>query len=173
MKTRLGFVSNSSSSSFVVAFDKTPESVIEMQQLLFDANQTMFSDLWSDDGWPVAEVAQEILRQIERKSALTTDDVVEIVRSGYIPTIYAQVDKQFPCRYQPNQSREEIEEEYAARDKLNDELSYEFATDWLLQDDVRGKTVFEIYLSDDSPLGCAMEHGDLFKRLPHIHVSHH
>ena len=35
MKIRNGFVSNSSSSSFVVAFDKKPETVEELKKLLF------------------------------------------------------------------------------------------------------------------------------------------
>ena len=35
MKIRNGFVSNSSSSSFIVAFKKVPKSVAEMQKMLF------------------------------------------------------------------------------------------------------------------------------------------
>ena len=36
MKKRLGFVSNSSSSSFIITFDKVPETVEELKELLFE-----------------------------------------------------------------------------------------------------------------------------------------
>ncbi len=47
MKTRTGFVSNSSSSSFIVAFDELPEGSDSLRRLIFgdvDAADTMYLD---------------------------------------------------------------------------------------------------------------------------------
>jgi len=75
MKIRMGFVSNSSSSSFIVAFDKKPESVEEVERLLdlpehvccydnvahgHDVAHRVFSDVESNPG--SAELEEELTR---------------------------------------------------------------------------------------------------------------
>jgi len=62
VKIRTGFVSNSSSSSFVVAFDSIPESAHSLQTLLFgDARK------WEvyDDSVPTRTLAQIVWRDIQ------------------------------------------------------------------------------------------------------------
>lgn len=61
MKKRIGFVANSSSSSFIVKFPKRPETVEEMQQLLssgvsvYDNPYANLDGLFGDEAknWPV------------------------------------------------------------------------------------------------------------------------
>jgi hypothetical protein len=174
MKIRSGFVSNSSSSSFVVAFDTRPTTVHEMQGLLFPPNVTHFHSPYDDGAWPVATIAEIVLHEIRHKDPMDQDAVIECFRSGYIPSIYDKLEKEFPYRYSNEQTQEEREEEWAQRDALERELTYELATNWLLRDDVRGKELFHFKFSDnDGAMFCAMEHGDLFDLLPHTSISHH
>lgn len=56
MKIRQGFVSNSSSSSFVVGFYRKPKDVAELQQLLFQEDQ-IYPHPYDDEGIPVEKVA--------------------------------------------------------------------------------------------------------------------
>ena len=47
MKIRQGFVSNSSSSSFIVVFDQKPQSTKELQKILYGDQKTIVS--YNDD----------------------------------------------------------------------------------------------------------------------------
>jgi hypothetical protein len=62
MKIRTGFVSNSSSSSFIVAFAKVPESQEELQQMLFgdDEKFSIYGDTFL-----TADVAAVVWRDLK------------------------------------------------------------------------------------------------------------
>lgn len=49
MKKRNGFVSNSSSSSFLLFLDKIPESVEEVKALLFAPSETAYLNPYTDE----------------------------------------------------------------------------------------------------------------------------
>ena len=65
MKIRDGFVSNSSSSSFIVAFDKTPETVAEMQNILFK-NGGYYHNPYKDDVWTTEQIASIVFVRMPR-----------------------------------------------------------------------------------------------------------
>ena len=84
MKIRNGFVSNSSSSSFILKFDKLPESVEEVRELLYGENPPLFATFWSDDAVSTKKVAEILFRDIEGYSKgngiMDVDDVVRGVK---------------------------------------------------------------------------------------------
>lgn len=64
MKTRKGFVSNSSSSSFIVAFPKPIEemSVEDVRQLMF-GEQKNTEDVYGDDLFSMEQIAKVVRRE--------------------------------------------------------------------------------------------------------------
>ncbi|MDO8641064.1 MAG: hypothetical protein Q7R33_05930, partial [Nitrosarchaeum sp.] len=64
MKIRHGFVSNSSSSSFVVAFSKLPTSKEIVNEVLFSNVHTIFSP-YGDSSWPVSHAIDAIWEQLQ------------------------------------------------------------------------------------------------------------
>ena len=65
MKTRNGFVSNSSSSSFVVAFPFIPKTVDELKTLLFGASQSL--DYYGDMTVDTNTAAQIIFEDMKKQ----------------------------------------------------------------------------------------------------------
>jgi len=64
VKTRKGFVSNSSSSSFIVAFEKVPDALHEVFELMFDKDEKVI-DLY-DSKYDTTTIAQIVYRDIQR-----------------------------------------------------------------------------------------------------------
>ena len=50
MKIRTGFVSNSSSSSFVVAFSHRPKSVKDLKEMMFGKQEWHYTGIYGIDG---------------------------------------------------------------------------------------------------------------------------
>ncbi len=66
MKVRKNFVSNSSSSSFVVAFPSKPRNEIELRNMMFTQDQSVISLYYDkdEDGMTVGEIACIVFREI-------------------------------------------------------------------------------------------------------------
>ncbi len=93
MKIRNGFVSNSSSSSFLVAFDKVPEKLEEVKNLMFpdkENNHTI-------EGINILELVLDIFKNI--KKPLSKKEVLEVFIQG-------------TSRYYGIESSKESEEKY-------------------------------------------------------------
>ena len=84
MKYRNGFVSNSSSSSFVVGFLKFPESAEELRVMLF-GDADVFEDPYSENSWDAQEIADIVFKQMMENEPLdhTTENIGGILASGY------------------------------------------------------------------------------------------
>lgn len=64
MKIRHGFVSNSSSSSFVVAFDKEPKSMEDVKIAMFGAEEH-FPSTYSEYSYSTNQIAETVWRDIQ------------------------------------------------------------------------------------------------------------
>ena len=165
MKIRTGFVSNSSSSSFIVAFDKVPQTVKEMQKVLF-GNKKEFENPYSEGrinpeySWPVEEIAEIVFN--EMKEGASDDKAIETVMNGYFEGHRSLSDfKTDPTGY-----------DFVAYDIANRKLAKEIFDNFRkLHPDA--KLFIFSYGDNDSQRESSMEHGNLFGRVPHLYVSNH
>ena len=63
MKIRLGFVSNSSSSSFIVSFHTSPESVEEVRKQMFGDKSA--KDIWTDEV-TIGSITKQVFKDIQQ-----------------------------------------------------------------------------------------------------------
>jgi hypothetical protein len=170
MKIRDGFVSNSSSSSFVVAFKKTPESAEELQKLLF-GDEKHYPDPYADPDriafFSSTQVARTVWEDIEHGAPLTEAQVVREFQGGYI-----HGEPELDYNSVKNASREEQAQRFAEISRKRDEFGTKKAQEFL---NANPGAVFYLfsYSDNDSDYCCALEHGTLFDQLPHFRISHH
>ena len=192
MKIRNGFVSNSSSSSFVVAFDKKPKTKEALKKLMFDDKKSV--DYYGDIIL-VDDIVERVFDDLQGQETLTKDKVVEIISSGSfdgyperdynkrspadkISDKYYKTTRQSIHQLDPDST---IYKKYAKlRDKEWADQAKEVdiaAAKYLekIWKDFEGKKVYSFEYSDNGggPLGSAMEHSGIFDYLPHIQISHH
>lgn len=151
MKVRTGFVSNSSSSSFIVAFPHKPKDVNDVKKMLFGKGQ-YYSYPYHDYKYPTSLVAQKVWEDIQRNPAID--------RSKYIKETYIHFasDKKY---------------KWSILTQMNDRYRtvspYMSATKFI--EFISRPHIYEFEYSDnDGELYEAMEHGGLFDSLPHITI---
>lgn len=175
MKIRQGFVSNSSSSSFLVGFKDIPTSKAEVSRLLFGIETcahcghtpTGFSEPYGDGIMDADAVADRVWRDIEFADPLTEDQIVTEVNDGYISDVDAVVQSPEYLAHGSPEQRAKIWADYEVKHK---KASAEFAAKLPFA----GLHVFQFTYSDnDGSFESNMEHGDIFRNLPHLRISHH
>lgn len=94
MKIRNGFVSNSSSSSFILAFDHKPESESDLANMIFGEEYNPdYRHIYLDETWTITnrQIVSKIYADItngQPERYNVGNDLVDIVRGGYIPYKY-------------------------------------------------------------------------------------
>ena len=143
MKIRLGFVSNSSSSSFVVAFPRVPRSAKDVQEMVFGDECCVYYNGSRLD----AEQASHFLFS-QMAAPATQEQLIDAVDGDYYEdgVSWDTIDNQNKKR-----SNETIENFRRKHEGIL--YTFEFA--------------------DDNPEGRILEHGDVFHRLPHLRQSRH
>lgn len=203
MKIRCGFVTNSSSSSFVVAFRTIPQTAEEMRELLFGDQMQLCH---YDDSFSTLEVAEVVLRDLkkqkkpmslrqvclefgdgwlqdEREPHITDDKYMQYIdaKDGLAFRIY-EADK---AAFEKEFGRPEYDHfKVKAQDG-------KFDYDWKAYEEALGAwaarkaekfwkelpedvKLYRFHYSDnDGSFGAAMEHGGIFNRLIHKRISHH
>ena len=153
MKIRQGFVSNSSSSSFIVAFPKKPESSDELKKM-------MFKDEEFHEGYRTSTIAEAVFMNVTKEAS--KEEIEMTLGEGTVCTKRKRPDTP---RGLDNESWEKWEEE---NKKIDQEESQEFLKNNM------GKYINIFGFSDE---GCEfhgmLEHTGIFNNLPHIQVSCH
>lgn len=199
MKTRNGFVSNSSSSSFVIAFDKKPEHSYDVLEAMFPRDKTGrtsgVSGIYGEGGVDALSAATLVWDQIEKQKPLTKSKIGEEIRSGYFEgypqmgyssqddpswQIQAEYHKQTGKNIHAEDADPEWKKRYEdARNKYWEDhrKAVDAAAKELLEKEYpkfKGKKCFRVSFSDnDGSIFATLEHGDTFRNIPHIRISHH
>lgn len=158
MKFRNGFVSNSSSSSFIVAFANIPSDAKELQKMLFGDIKVV--DIY-DYSVSTEQMAKIVFEDMQEDGAVIEDgEVTKEVNSGWFPGM-----PDYDYDWKDEKARDEY---YSECDKAAEKLAKKFI------EANRGSNIFIFeYCDNDGPVFSTMEHADIFSRLPHLKISKH
>lgn len=183
MKTRRGFVSNSSSSSFVVAFPRRPKTVEDVMEMMFGSFTRIKSTVYpEDEPFAAYDIARCIFNNIGRKRGNNSREINKEFKGieysdgnaggwfkNMADAIYESDDGlSFSIPKQADQIREIWHRNEIKRKKLAKSLG----KSWLERHKDGVSYIFS-FSDNDGEFYSFMEHGNIFRNLPHIRFSHH
>jgi hypothetical protein len=166
----MGFVTNSSSSSFIVAFDKVPNSWEEVLEMLFDADKATVSEY--DLSMGNKEVAQIVFDDISKQTPNNLEKLKETFH-GFDDGLenyrnYKKLEKQL----WDSPTSDERHKIYDELKVISDEFEEIHFKKFLEKN--KDKQLYSFSYSDnDGTQGTLMEHGGIFENLPHVRISRH
>ena len=155
MKIRNGFVSNSSSSSFIVTFPRIPKSIDDCLKIMFPNGEATISD-WSGT-YPTIEIAKTVFFDIKAQlsTASNSSDKVkelaqELLDDGYyIRQRYKISDEEALSKSPLDIARRILKD-------MEDSSTFEFT-----------------YSDNDGDFNAFLEHGKIFRNLPYEYENNH
>jgi hypothetical protein len=155
MKIRNGFVSNSSSSSFIIAFDEKPDSIEKIQKHLPSTISI------SNYGYDLYEVAKRIFYLINDSSQQGINSIYDKMQYGYV---FGEPE------YDWNRDRNDSNYEKEFERKRND-FYLQKAKDFVESN--KDKYIVCFSVEDYNDLDAFIESGSCFIKVPHIKISQH
>jgi len=193
MKIRDGFVSNSSSSSFVVALDKCPESEEELEHMLFKDDKTHLESpfhAYIEGGqvtWTSMYVAETLFNTTQVKAS--DDNIKKAISESFDTNITNMKFPRSPAfpdiryEYELWKDEKKYEKEIKEYRKKQTEAWHKYDKEhnlWVakcmktIAKKFKNKHVVVFSFSDnDGTFSAALEHGDVFEKVPFIRFSHH
>lgn len=202
MKIRNGFVSNSSSSSFIVALNKKPESASEVlamldlpefispyQDQVITANRAadiVFDDIQSYEynEEDLAKLFAEVLyscvpssyhRGDEKGARKLLPEEAKELWETYLKVRKSQDSSEKWYSLPDGEKKEKLRAAYWAINEEVDKLHYDLgvvAAKEFLRKN-KDKFIFCVEYEDHSTEGTIMEHGEIFRNVKHFRISHH
>ena len=171
MKIRSGFVSNSSSSSFIVRFPKDPTDINNLREMMGDCVPNC------GYSWMTCPTAEEVVQQVHRDLGGHMGNSFE---SYYDDKRYEwETEDSAETRYRSNP---QIALAYDGRDwyDLETEEKDALIKMWLYEEynakfgNQNGVFIYEFTYSDEcGEFQTQLEHGQIFRNLEHTMKSHH
>jgi hypothetical protein len=158
MKIRTGFISNSSSSSFIVALDKIPETIEETMKIF-----------GLGDGFGDVDMATVILADLRKPENLLFTKAMVYEAFGYG---WHNGEPKYPCVSYDHTTEEERKAVYKKWDEEKTAFTNEKADQFM--HDHQGKVFIKLHYSDnDGRRGAQLEHGDHFYQGFVYRISNH
>lgn len=183
MKIRNGFVSNSSSSSFVVIFPREPKSAEDVKNILFDKGQIMFDNPYYDEeydtniGYTVEQISETVWNDIQNQTKNDFKKAKDYLTSG---TIYGYDAPDYHKYDHIKDWHKKMEVYNAEMNKYAEKKMKEmFNIRKLKLQKINNEPVNDIimycfnYADEDGSYFSTLEHGNLFRKLKHVHISNH
>jgi len=198
MKIRTSFVSNSSSSSFIIAIDKSIKTKDQLKEYMFPNSyyDDIATDLdYYDEQLDVATVINRVFNDLKETKKLTKEGIIEeIAYDGYNTSdILIEAEKQRDEELKSFENKHNLKSIYwSSEDKEVESKRKKLIKSWdkkmdllykqeakktyekKLKEQFAGKNVFILSYSDNDGVESALcEHGNIFRNIPHIRISNH
>ncbi len=183
MKIRNGFVSNSSSSSFVVAFPRRPKSAEDVREILFGDLKHFPPDARVNHEAMVLELDGDELIRAKERGVYLTKQIAQTVWEDLKPqraNCKRRIKETF--RYseyisfdkfrKPGSSGNYDDIDWKAHERAQEAIDQRNYTDAMRQ--FEGQLVYLFsYADENGSYFSVMEHGGIFNKLPHEQISNH
>lgn len=179
MKKRTGFVSNSSSSSFIVKFPRIPSSAKEVKKIVFGDDEFIYSP-WGDEKFETSKAAQIIFNDIKAQKKNDIKRAKELASQ-----IHGKDAPKYEDFIIPGTNREDWNAYNKACDEYGERKLEEFFSVKRIRrakikkiegHDVtnEGEIFFIFEFSDNNgAFEAVLEHANIFRRLEHIYINQH
>lgn len=177
MRIRSGFVSNSSSSSFIFVFDRKPKNAEDLKKIMFGNQKTVH---YFDYEFTTQHMAEIIFNSF-RKLALKKD-IHNFFRRSWMGKYNSFRTLSFAIM---SRKREPVIDDFPPRICLYDPFEYDFPAYNIAHakytDEIatkfravyKGKKIYVAEYDNGTPEGAILDYGKIFKKIPHLKISHH
>ena len=176
MKTRTGFVSNSSSSSFIVNFTRDPLDIENLKEMMGDCAAVGWNGYVIPTEKVVEQVHKDILREHEERQSGEQSEPLPFSVGDSWDFTYEMRDKLMmlhPLCDAPDDDTVEVAKrlEIEHRIMLWEIVNGRTFESWVEENKYR----YELTYSDEcGDYQCTLEHGDIFRNIEDVSViSHH
>ena len=172
MKIRNGFVSNSSSSSFIVAFPSKPRGAGETRIMVFKnaSPNSIISRFDDSDKSTVKQISEFIYKDIKSKESASLKEVEAFFQgaSEYdFPNYFPKIEYG-----DPKDTKEEGDKRWKEYEEKTEIAAKKMAKEFY--DKYKDNFIYIVEYSDnDSDFMAMMEHSEIYENLPYKVISNH